>query len=58
LRDIVLQFLDTTARRETSANGRSLARNAKSGSKTSSTHGSETFSSFEDRIEMKGLDFW
>jgi hypothetical protein len=52
----VLQFLDTTAKRETSSNGRSLARKEKSGSKTSSTRVSKTFSSFVDRIQMKAQD--
>jgi hypothetical protein len=46
LRDLsaaVLQFLDTTESRETSAHGRSVEKNAKSGSKTSSR--------FEDHIQ-------
>ena len=37
LQDTLLQVFETTVRRETSANGRSAARNAKSGSKISPT---------------------
>jgi hypothetical protein len=45
LSETLLKVFETTARRETSAKGRSAAKNAKSGSKTSST--------FEDGIQKK-----